>query len=112
MKISLEGLTLHVADVEASLAYYKEFPGAEVRVHRPGQFALLQIGTGRLGLLRHDGPMKFHMEFVPEDGDLDALHTYLSEHTNLPPLPKPETKTWGQRDIQTTDPDGNAVEFG
>jgi len=58
--ISLEGMTLHVADVERSLEFYTKIPGVQVLVHRPGAFALLSIGNGRMGLLKY-GPT--HIEF-------------------------------------------------
>ena len=48
-------MTLHVADVERSLDFYKRIPGAIVQQHRPGDSALLHFGEGRLGLLRQAG---------------------------------------------------------
>lgn len=42
--VSLDGLTLPVENVEKSLEFYQKMPGATVTFHRPGQFALLQIG--------------------------------------------------------------------
>jgi catechol 2,3-dioxygenase-like lactoylglutathione lyase family enzyme len=56
MEFSFEGTTLHVNDVEKSLEFYKRVPGAVVQAHRPGTFALLQIGKARLGLLGVGGP--------------------------------------------------------
>ena len=50
--VSMEGLTLRVADVERSLAFYKMIPGVEEIVHRPGEFALLSAGKGMVGLLK------------------------------------------------------------
>jgi catechol 2,3-dioxygenase-like lactoylglutathione lyase family enzyme len=47
--VSMEGLTLRVADIERSLAFYKMIPGVEEIVHRPGQFALLSVGKGMVG---------------------------------------------------------------
>ncbi len=106
--ISLEGLTLHVADVERSLAFYQKLPGASVRVHREGQFALLDIGGMRLGLLRH-GTGQFHIEF--ETNDLDALYSELQAAT-FPVQAPPSQKNWGERDFLVTDPDGYMLEFG
>ena len=57
-KLSLEGLTLHVADLERSLAFYTRLPGVAVEFHKPGLFAMLRIGKGRIGLLqRRRGPV-------------------------------------------------------
>ena len=52
MSISLVGLTLHVADVERSLNFYKRLPDSSILFHMPGKFALLRVGGGRLGLLQ------------------------------------------------------------
>jgi len=51
MTISLVGLTLHVADVDRSVEFYRRLPGAAVLFHLPGRFAMLRLGAGRLGLL-------------------------------------------------------------
>ena len=107
MSISLSGLTLHVEDVERSLAFYIQIPGTAVVVHRPGQFAMLRIGQGRLGLLKR-GVDKFHIEI--DTPDLDATYTQLQEagvKTQGPPTQRP----WGERDLWVIDPDGNTVEF-
>jgi len=44
MDLTLAGLTLHVADVERSLAFYKQFPGAQLIFHMTNRFALLRFG--------------------------------------------------------------------
>ena len=61
MSISLVGLTLHVADVERSLNFYKRLPNSSILFHMPGKFALLKVGSGRLGLLQ-DQKRAFHVE--------------------------------------------------
>jgi hypothetical protein len=67
--VSLAGPTLHVADVERSLTFYRDIPGAEVMCHLPDRFALLKFSPGRLGLLA-DQKRQLHVELkVP---DLDA----------------------------------------
>jgi catechol 2,3-dioxygenase-like lactoylglutathione lyase family enzyme len=106
---SLEGLTLHVADLNRSLDFYSRIPGAEVVVHRPGQFALLQIGKGRLGLLQKGGAKSFHLEV--ETPDLDAMYSQLRS-AGVEPNSPPKTEPWGETDFMATDPDGNMVEFG
>lgn len=104
---SLQGLTLHVADVERSLEFYKKIPGAQVQVHRPGDFALIQFGNSRLGLLRHDVG-QFHIEL--ETDDLDALHKNLVA-AGIDAKP-PSAKPWGEVDFLVMDPDGYMIEFG
>ena len=108
MSISLVGATLHVADVERSLAFYQRLPGASLMFHMNGRFALLRIGAGRLGLLKDD-KRPFHLEL--DSQDLDATYAQLQElgvKTEGPPTVRP----WGERDLWVIDPDGNLVEFG
>src|SRR5438034_11197883 len=72
MRISMEGMTLRVADVERSLAFYQIIAGVEVVVHRSGEFALLFIGKGLLGLLKYGAT---HVEFGTSD--VDGLYQHL-----------------------------------
>ncbi len=76
MSVSLAGLTLHVADVEKSLAFYQKLPGAQLMFHMPGRFALLKFGSGRLGLLA-DQKRAFHVEL--EVPDLDEAAKQLQQ---------------------------------
>ena len=98
-------MTLHVADVERSLEFYTKIPGAQVLVHRPGAFALLSIGNGRLGLLRY-GPT--HIEF--DTPDPDTLYQRLKE-AGMPVEDPPALKAWGEYDFTIHDPDGHCLEF-
>jgi catechol 2,3-dioxygenase-like lactoylglutathione lyase family enzyme len=106
---SLVGLTLHVADVDRSLEFYKRIPGAQVLFHMPGRFAMLRIGQGRLGLLGAKLPTAFHMEI--ETPDLDAMHRELIQ-AGIQPDEPPTRRPWGETDFRVTDPDGNMLEFG
>jgi catechol 2,3-dioxygenase-like lactoylglutathione lyase family enzyme len=106
---SLAGLTLHVADLERALAFYKRLPGARVVVHRPDEFAMLRIGHGRLGLLQARLPTPFHLEF--ESADLGSLYDEL-RMAGIEPEGPPQEKEWGETDFRIIDPDGNIVEFG
>jgi len=103
----LEGLTLQVRDVEESLRFYQQIPGAVLEHHRPGQFALLRIGQGCIGLLGLGAP-GFHLEI--STNDLDALHAQVSE-AGMEPDGPPEDRHWGERAFFVTDPDGNDIEL-
>ncbi len=105
--VSLEGVTLHVKDVEASLQFYQKVPGAQVLVHRPGQFALLRLGACRLGLLRDDS-LAFHLE--ADVTDVDAMYEQVLSLGMRAEGP-PQNKPWGGRDFYVHDPDGNIIEF-
>jgi hypothetical protein len=107
MSISLVGLTLHVADVERLLNFYKRLPQSSILFHMPGKFALLKVGSGRLGLLK-DQKRPFHVEIDCQD--LDATCALLKESGFQPE--GPTTRAWGERDALLVDPDGNLVEFG
>jgi len=103
--VSLEGMTLRVADVERSLEFYSKIPGARVEMHRPGSFALLSIGSGRLGLLQ-EGPT--HLEF--DTADPDRLYEQFKA-AGLPVEEPPALKSWGEYDFTIHDPDGHCLEF-
>jgi catechol 2,3-dioxygenase-like lactoylglutathione lyase family enzyme len=106
---SLEGVTLQVADVERSLEFYRKIPGATVATHRPGEFALVQIGKGRLGLLNKKlGPTHIEIETL----DLDALYQQVCA-AGTTPKHAPSSKPWDPvRDFLVIDPDGHIIEFG
>lgn len=108
MNLNLAGITLHVTDVDRSLAFYKQFPGASVMFHMSGIFALLQIGNGRLGLIA-DQKRKFHVEI--DCPDLDTAYARFQELGVAKEGP-PSVKLWGERDFMLLDPDGNLVECG
>jgi catechol 2,3-dioxygenase-like lactoylglutathione lyase family enzyme len=107
MNISLVGVTLHVADVERSLNFYKRIPDSSILYYMPGTFALLRVGSGRLGLLQ-DQKRPFHVEIDCQD--LDAACADLKQAGFE--IEGPTTRTWGERDALVVDPDGNLVEFG
>lgn len=106
---SLEGLTLHVADLERSVEFYAKIPGARVLTHRPGVFAMVQIGKARVGLLARAQNLGFHLEI--ETADLDAMYAQLQE-AGIEPKTPPTKRPWGEVDFTVADPDGNIVEFG
>ena len=110
LNTSLEGITLQVTDVERSLEFYRPIPGAVVVAHRLGEFALLAIGKGRLGLLSKHLGGPTHIEV--ETADLDALYQQLRD-AGITPQSPPSTKPWDTvRDFMVVDPDGHVLEFG
>jgi catechol 2,3-dioxygenase-like lactoylglutathione lyase family enzyme len=103
--ISMEGLTLRVTDVEHSLAFYKMIPGVEEVVHRTGEFALLSVGKGLVGLLKYGAT---HIEFGTSD--VDGLYQHLKE-VGFPIESAPSQKPWGEYTFTVHDPDGHVLEF-
>ncbi|MDQ6772562.1 MAG: VOC family protein [Candidatus Dormibacteraeota bacterium] len=114
MKTSLEGLTLHVQDVERSRRFYERLPGAVLIHERPGEFALLQLGGGRLGLLNAQylggGGPGFHMEISTGADAVDAVYEQVRA-AGIEPDGPPADRPWGERTFHVTDPDGNRIEF-
>jgi catechol 2,3-dioxygenase-like lactoylglutathione lyase family enzyme len=107
IRITFRGLTLHVEDVERSRDFYERIPGAVLAGHRPGQFALLEIGGGLLGLLQL--PKRgFHIEI--DATELDAVHEQLVKG-GIRPASAPRDRPWGERTFNVIDPDGNVLEF-
>src|SRR2546421_2748599 len=114
MEASLTGLTLHVEDVERSRDFYRRIPGAVLVHHRPGDFALFQLGEGRLGLLsarflRDEGP-RFHIEVSSSLAGVDELHEQVRAN-GIEPQGPPTDRSWGERTFHVSDPDGNLIEF-
>ena len=107
VSVALAGVTLHVADVERSMAFYRQLPGAIVLFHMPERFGLLKFGTARLGLLA-DQKRQFHVEL--EVADLDAAAMALRQLGIE--ADGPTTRDWGERDVLVQDPDGYLLEFG
>lgn len=108
-KLSLEGITMRVEDVDRSVEFYMKIPGAEIITHHKGVFALVRIGAGRLGLLQMPSAPLFHLEFETP-GDLYALAQQFRA-AGMDYVKKPALKSWGEVDFTVRDPDGNMLEF-
>jgi catechol 2,3-dioxygenase-like lactoylglutathione lyase family enzyme len=104
---NLEGISLHVADVDRSLAFYLTLPDVELVFRRANEFARLRIGEGFIHLVRLP-KTGFHIEINVEDVD-DYYAKVLAAGQSAP---KPKNHPWGKTDFQLTDPDGNRIEFG
>ncbi len=109
MSLSLEGVSLHVADVEKSFAFYSKLPGAQVILHRPGQFAKFRIGGGYVQVVGIPPEEKsFHIEM--DDPDLHALYEHLRA-AGIEPDGPPAKRAFGRTNFRVHDPDGNILEF-
>lgn len=109
MSLSLEGVSLHVADVEKSFAFYSKLPGAQVILHRPGQFAKFKIGEGHVQVVGIPPEEKsFHIEM--DDPDLLALYEHLMA-VGIEPDGPPTKRSFGRTNFRVHDPDGNILEF-
>jgi catechol 2,3-dioxygenase-like lactoylglutathione lyase family enzyme len=105
-QISLVGITLRVGDVDRALEFYTRIPGTRVVYHRKGEYAVLAVGKGQLGLVSR--PVPTHVEI--DAPDPDALYEHLKE-AGLPVTELPEAKGWGDYTFVMYDQDGNCLEF-
>ena len=104
--ISLEGITFQVGDVDKALEFYLCIPGTKVVYHRKGEYAIIAIGRGQLGLVSR--PVPTHVEI--DVSDPDSLYEQLKV-AGLPVTDPPEAKGWGDYTFVMYDPDGNCLEF-
>jgi catechol 2,3-dioxygenase-like lactoylglutathione lyase family enzyme len=118
-----EGLTLTVADVERSLAFYGAKLGLKVEVNAAPAFAMIRAGGeggGTIGLLSFAEARKagveqataaqrraIHVEFSSDD--LDGLYEELKARGVAFHEP-PHDEPW-ERSMTAFDPDGYCVEF-
>lgn len=118
--LRFEGLSLTVADVERSLAFYRDKLKLDVVYSSIPAFAMLRVGTGTIGLLSIDEALKdgvvpanaeqhrgIHVEFTTDD--LDGLYAILSANGVEFHQP-PHDEKW-ERSMTAFDPDGYSVEF-
>jgi len=109
MNTSLEGVSLHVADVEKSVAFYSNLPGAQLILHRPGQFAKFKIGDGHVQVVATPPEEKsFHIEM--NTPDLQVLYDHLKA-AGIEPDGPPTKRSFGRTNFRVHDPDGNILEF-
>lgn len=122
-KMRLEGLTLTVADVEASTAFYRDLLGLEAGYVSLPAFAMIKVGGtmgGTIGLLSVEEARKegadygtpaqrhaIHVEFTTDD--LDGLYEELAARGMTFHEP-PHDEPW-ERVMTAYDPDGYAVEI-
>ena len=109
MSVSLEGVSLHVADVERSVQFYSRLPGAELLIHNPGEFARFRMGGGYLHVVHiPEVGRSFHVEMGTDD--LDQLYSEL-QSLGIETVGPPTERPWGMTDLNVIDPDGNILEF-
>jgi catechol 2,3-dioxygenase-like lactoylglutathione lyase family enzyme len=109
MSTSLEGVSLHVADVEKSVAFYSKLPGAQMILHHPGQFAKFKIGEGHIQVVAIPPQEKsFHIEMNAPN--LHALYNELKT-AGIEPDEPPTVRSFGRTNFRVHDPDGNILEF-
>jgi catechol 2,3-dioxygenase-like lactoylglutathione lyase family enzyme len=111
--LNMEGVALHVADVEKSIAFYTRLPSARLLVHRPNEFAIIQMGQGRINLVAYGEDMTFkgqRFHFEIECDDIEKTYSDVCE-LGFDAPDKPARRPWGEIDFRIKDPDGNILEL-
>ena len=107
--VSFQSISLHVADVGKSVAFYSRLPGAELTIHRPGDFAKFKVGAAYIQVVAERIAGKgFQIEI--DAPDINALHDEL-QRVGLEPEGPPKKQAFGRTQFRVRDPDGNIVEF-
>jgi catechol 2,3-dioxygenase-like lactoylglutathione lyase family enzyme len=109
--IWFEGLSLPVAELDRSIAFYESL-GFAVEI-RTEQFGLLRYGTGTLGLLQiGGGPADRRRSFVQVEMGTDDLEGLYADFVDRGiPVHVPPRDRGFERQMQLRDPDGFTVEF-
>jgi catechol 2,3-dioxygenase-like lactoylglutathione lyase family enzyme len=109
MTVTFESVSLHVADVEKSVAFYSKLPGAQLIMHRRDQFAKFKFGGGHIQVVGTPAQEKsFHIELNAPD--LQALYETLKT-AGIEPEGPPTLQSFGRTQFRVLDPDGNVLEF-
>jgi catechol 2,3-dioxygenase-like lactoylglutathione lyase family enzyme len=102
-------VSLHVVDVEKSVAFYSKFPGVQLILHHPGQFAKFKFGDAHIQVVAIPPDEKsFHIELNAAD-----LHTLYDElkAAGIEPDGPPKKQFFGRTQFRVHDPDGYILEF-
>lgn len=106
---SFESVSLHVTDVERSVAFYSKFPGAQLILHQPGQFAKFKFGHAYIQVVALPaGEKSFHVKL--NAADLHALYDELKA-AGIEPDGPPTEQFFGRTQFRVHDPDGYILEF-
>ena len=108
--VTLQSVSLHVADVERSVAFYTKLPGAAGADSPSRSVRKNQVRRGLYPGV-HGGPPKekeFHIELnAPGPA---ALYDELKA-AGIEPDSPPTKRRFGRIQFQVHDPDGNILEF-
>jgi catechol 2,3-dioxygenase-like lactoylglutathione lyase family enzyme len=107
----ISAVTLRVADMEASVCFYKEVLGLEIVYGGEGSdFISLRTKDGDtiLNIERGD-PAIYWGRLIFHVSDVDRFWTYLKEKGFDPD--SPSDASWGERYFPMRDPDGHELSF-
>jgi catechol 2,3-dioxygenase-like lactoylglutathione lyase family enzyme len=107
----ISAVTLRVANMEASVGFYKEVLGLEIIYGGEGSnFTSLRTKDGDTILnLEHGKPNIRWGRLIFYVSDVDRLWEYLTEKGFHPD--RPQDASWGERYFHMSDPDGHELSF-
>jgi lactoylglutathione lyase len=102
----------HTADLERSIAFYRDRLGFEERYRLDDRFAVVGLGAFELGLtpveeLEPPGRAYVWLYCDDVDADIAALR-----EAGVEIIREPEDTDWGERMAAVNDPDGNGIYLG
>lgn len=111
MEVLSSRVLLHPADLEASVAFYRDVLGLHIyrewgRAGEPGHGVVFFLGGGYLELSgrsadRPNGKLELWIQVA----DVDAVHGALVDR-GVEVVEAPVDKPWGLREMRALDPDG------
>jgi catechol 2,3-dioxygenase-like lactoylglutathione lyase family enzyme len=107
----ISAITLRVANMEASVRFYRDVLGLEIIYGGEGSyFTSLRTKDGNTILnLEHGNPGIQWGRLIFHVSDVDRFWAYLTEKGFHPDSPR--DGSWGERYFHTRDPDGHELSF-
>jgi catechol 2,3-dioxygenase-like lactoylglutathione lyase family enzyme len=115
MKMKVEkisAITLRVANMRASVRFYRDVLGLEVVYGGEGAYfssLCTKEGKGPILNLERGNPVTGWGRMIFYVADVDAFWTYLEEQGFDPE--RPRDASWGERYFHMPDPDGHELSF-
>ena len=107
--VTLQAVSLRVADVDRSVEFYTKLPGAELVMHHPGRFAKIKFGGAHIQVVKLPAEeSSFHIEL--DTANQQALYKELLSRGIEPDSP-PTLQPHGRINFSVHDPDGYVLEF-
>ena len=107
---SLSAVTLAVADMARSVAFYEALGFERLYGGPDSGFSSYRAGDGFLNLTKEADPQGFWGRAIYYVDDVDAFHANAMAHGLLPSF-APRDAPWRERYFHILDPDGHEISF-
>ncbi len=115
----IDHVILYVRDLDASICFYRDVVGLELKFRDPAYAEFVTRGTkfglfprsdlpGLIGRDAAEGGPGYEVLFLVDDADAEAARL---RDEGVAILAGPVDRSWGHRTVHVADPDGNVVEF-